>query len=62
MKLSEADALFMESIQVGRLDHLVSVGSNITIALIICNDDQDIGFLWGTLKPGWHIEAEKEKH
>ena len=55
MKLSEADALFMESIQVGRLDHLVSVGSNITIALIICNDDQDIGFLWGTLKPGWHL-------
>jgi|TARA_B100000085_G_scaffold277121_1_gene297124 hypothetical protein len=62
MKLSEADALFMESIQVGRLDHLVSVGSNITIALIICNDDQDIGFLWGTLKPGWHAAIEEIYH
>jgi hypothetical protein len=62
MKLSEADALFMEAIQVGCLDHLIPVSSNITITLIICNDDQDIGFLWGTLKPSWHLAVEETYH
>jgi hypothetical protein len=43
MKIRQADTLAEEIVQMGRLDHGVSMRGNFPIALVVRNDDNDIG-------------------
>jgi hypothetical protein len=47
VEVGEAHALGAESVEVGRLEDGISVGGKITVALIVGEDEENVGALGG---------------
>ena len=59
VKVREADAFSMEAIHVGRLEDRIAVTGEVPVALIIGEDDQDIGLERGGVSSGRGEDGEQ---
>jgi hypothetical protein len=60
VEIGEADAFVVEAIEIGRLEDGVAVAREVAVALVVAQDEEDVGAFAGELLGG-RVDGEEEE-